>query len=150
MLLKIPTTRTPQGALTFVALIIKILSCNKIFFFMVYDQNYHNCSTLAICYTIIVEHTRRTTPEGYIPKDIYILSYIKKSTKRIFPILFWSRIFRGYNILILGISKYHIHILSFFQLSVPEILGFRGKIFPLARPFLPFMPWFAISLLHRW
>jgi hypothetical protein len=24
----------------------KIVSCNKIFFFMVYDQNYHNCSTL--------------------------------------------------------------------------------------------------------
>jgi hypothetical protein len=46
MLLKIPATRTPQGALKFVALIIKILSCNKNFFFMVYDQNYHNCSTL--------------------------------------------------------------------------------------------------------
>jgi hypothetical protein len=29
MLLKIPATRTPQGALKFVALIIKILSCNK-------------------------------------------------------------------------------------------------------------------------
>jgi hypothetical protein len=43
MLLKIPATRTPKGALKFVALIIKILSCNKIFFFMVYDQNYHNC-----------------------------------------------------------------------------------------------------------
>jgi hypothetical protein len=24
----------------------KIVSCNKNFFFMVYDQNYHNCSTL--------------------------------------------------------------------------------------------------------
>jgi hypothetical protein len=47
MLLKIPATRTPQGALKCVALIIKILSCNKTFFFMVYDQNYHNCSTLA-------------------------------------------------------------------------------------------------------
>jgi hypothetical protein len=33
MLLKIPATRTPQGALKFVALIIKILSCNKNFFF---------------------------------------------------------------------------------------------------------------------
>jgi hypothetical protein len=33
------------------------------------------------------------TPEGYISKDIYILSYIQKSPKRIFPILFWSRIF---------------------------------------------------------
>jgi hypothetical protein len=41
-----PTTRTPQGALKFVALIIKILSCNKKKKFMVYDQNYHNCSTL--------------------------------------------------------------------------------------------------------
>jgi hypothetical protein len=49
MLLKIPATRTPQGALKCMALIIKILSCNKIFFFMVYDQNYHNCSTLATC-----------------------------------------------------------------------------------------------------
>jgi hypothetical protein len=29
MLLKIPAKRTPQGALKFVALIIKILSCNK-------------------------------------------------------------------------------------------------------------------------
>jgi hypothetical protein len=29
MLLKIPTTRTPKGALKFVALIIKIFSCNK-------------------------------------------------------------------------------------------------------------------------
>jgi hypothetical protein len=48
MLLKIPATRTPQGALKFVALIIKILSCNKNFFFMVYDPNYHNCSTLGI------------------------------------------------------------------------------------------------------
>jgi hypothetical protein len=47
MLLKIPATRTPQGALKFVALIIKILSCNKKKYFMVYDQNYHNCSTLA-------------------------------------------------------------------------------------------------------
>jgi hypothetical protein len=33
MLLKIPATRTPQGALKFVALIIKILSCNKKYFF---------------------------------------------------------------------------------------------------------------------
>jgi hypothetical protein len=24
----------------------KIVSCNKNFFFIVYDQNYHNCSTL--------------------------------------------------------------------------------------------------------
>jgi hypothetical protein len=46
MLLKIPATRTPQGGLKFVALIIKILSCNKNFFFMLYDQNYNNCSTL--------------------------------------------------------------------------------------------------------
>jgi hypothetical protein len=53
------------------------------------------------------------TPEGYISKDIYILSYIRKSPKRIFLILFWSRIFWGYNILFLGISKYHIHILSY-------------------------------------
>jgi hypothetical protein len=29
---QIPATRTPQGALKFVALIIKILSCNKNFF----------------------------------------------------------------------------------------------------------------------
>jgi hypothetical protein len=33
MLLKIPATRTPQGVLKFVALIIKILSCNKNLFF---------------------------------------------------------------------------------------------------------------------
>jgi hypothetical protein len=45
MLLKIPATRTPQGALKCVALIIKILSCNKKKKFMVYDQNYNNCST---------------------------------------------------------------------------------------------------------
>jgi hypothetical protein len=32
MQLKIPATRTPQGALKFVALIIKILSCNKNFY----------------------------------------------------------------------------------------------------------------------
>jgi hypothetical protein len=25
----------------------KIVSCNKNFFFMVYDQNYHNCSSLS-------------------------------------------------------------------------------------------------------
>jgi hypothetical protein len=45
MLLKIPATGTLRGALIFVALIVKILSCNikKI---MVYDQNYFNCSTL--------------------------------------------------------------------------------------------------------
>jgi hypothetical protein len=58
------------------------------------------------------------TPEGYISKDIYILSYIQKSPKRIFPILFWSRIFLGYNILLLGISKYHIHILSYILFSM--------------------------------
>jgi hypothetical protein len=46
MLLKIPATRTPRGALIFVALIIKILSCNKKKKFMVYDQNDFNCSTL--------------------------------------------------------------------------------------------------------
>jgi hypothetical protein len=28
--------------------------------------------------------------------------------------------------------------ISFFQRSVPVIFGFRGKIFPLALPFLPF------------
>jgi hypothetical protein len=33
MLLKISATRTPQGALKFMALIIKILSCNKNLFF---------------------------------------------------------------------------------------------------------------------
>jgi hypothetical protein len=32
------------------------------------------------------------TPEGYISKYIYIISYIQKSPKRIFTILFWSRI----------------------------------------------------------
>jgi hypothetical protein len=26
----------------------KIVSCNKNIFFMVYDQNYHNCSTLVL------------------------------------------------------------------------------------------------------
>jgi hypothetical protein len=31
MLLKIPATRTPRRALIFVTLIVKILSCNKIF-----------------------------------------------------------------------------------------------------------------------
>jgi hypothetical protein len=33
------------------------------------------------------------TPEGYISKDIYILSFIQKSAKRIFHNLFWSGIF---------------------------------------------------------
>jgi hypothetical protein len=28
----------------------------------------------------------KQTPEGYISKDIYILSYIQKSPKRIFPV----------------------------------------------------------------
>jgi hypothetical protein len=58
-----------------------------------------------------------TAPEGFISKDIYILSYIQKSAKRIFSILFWSGIFWGYNFLILGISKYHIHILSYILFS---------------------------------
>jgi glucan phosphoethanolaminetransferase (alkaline phosphatase superfamily) len=53
--------------------------------------------------------TLSQTPEGYLSKDIYILSYIQKSAKRIFPILFWCRIFWGYNIQILAISKYNIH-----------------------------------------
>jgi hypothetical protein len=26
----------------------KIVSCNKKFFFLVYDQNYHNCSSLRV------------------------------------------------------------------------------------------------------
>jgi hypothetical protein len=34
-----------RATLKFVALIVKILSCNKNFFFMVYDGNYFNCST---------------------------------------------------------------------------------------------------------
>jgi hypothetical protein len=33
------------------------------------------------------------TPEGYISKDIYIISCIQKAPKWIFPIIFWSRIF---------------------------------------------------------
>jgi hypothetical protein len=37
-----------RAALEFVALIVKILSCNKNFFFMVYDGNYFNCSTLVV------------------------------------------------------------------------------------------------------
>jgi hypothetical protein len=37
-------------------------------------------------------HTNQR-PEGNISKDIYILSYIQKSPKRIFPVLFWSRMF---------------------------------------------------------
>jgi hypothetical protein len=49
MLLKIPATRTPRGALIFVALMVKILSCNKKKkYSMVYDQNYFNCSTLGL------------------------------------------------------------------------------------------------------
>jgi hypothetical protein len=47
MQFKIPATRTPRGALIFVGLIVKIKSCNKKKKFMVYDQNYFNCSTLA-------------------------------------------------------------------------------------------------------
>jgi hypothetical protein len=72
-----------------------------------------------------------TAPEGYISKDIDILSYIQKSPKRIFPILFWSRIFWGYNILFLGISKYHIHILSYILFSAfsARDFGFQRQDF---------------------
>jgi hypothetical protein len=78
------------------------------------------------------------TPEGYISKDIYILSYIQKSPKRIFSILFGSRIFLGYNILFLGISKYHIrlftrgpHILSYILFSTfsARDFGFQRQYF---------------------
>jgi hypothetical protein len=41
----------------------KIVSCNKNFFFMVYDQNYHNCSTLSRhCF----EMTRQVTKTGAV------------------------------------------------------------------------------------
>jgi hypothetical protein len=49
-----------------------------------------------IFFLLLGHHNRERneqTAEGYISKDIYILSYIQKSPKRIFPILFWSRIF---------------------------------------------------------
>jgi hypothetical protein len=51
--------------------------------------------------------TGSQTPEGYISKDIISYPYIPKSPKRIFPITFWRRIFWGYNILILGVSKFY-------------------------------------------
>jgi hypothetical protein len=42
--------------------------------------------------------------------------------------------------------KVECYPISFFQRSVPEVLGLRGKIFPLALPFLPFLPCFAPSI----
>jgi hypothetical protein len=52
------------------------------------------------------------TPEGYLSKDIYPLIYISLNRqKRVYPITFWRRIFWGYNILILGVSKFISYIL---------------------------------------
>jgi hypothetical protein len=45
-------------------------------------------------------------PEGYISKDIYAILISPNRQKRIFPITFWRRIFLGYNILILEVSKF--------------------------------------------
>jgi hypothetical protein len=55
---------------------------------------------------------------------MFILSYIQKSPKRIFPIFFWSRIF-------LCISKYHIHILSYILFSAfsARDFGFQRQYF---------------------
>jgi hypothetical protein len=80
---------------------------------------------------LIGQEKVKQTPEGYISKDIYILSYIQKSPKRNFSILFWSRIFWGYNILFLGISKYHIHILSYILFSTfsARDFGFQRQDF---------------------
>jgi hypothetical protein len=50
-------------------------------------------------------------PEGYISKDIYPILISQSRQKRIFPITFWRKIFWGYNILILGVSKFISYIL---------------------------------------
>jgi hypothetical protein len=51
------------------------------------------------------------TSEGYISKDIYPILISPNRQKRIFPITVWRRIFWGYNILILGVSKFISYIL---------------------------------------
>jgi hypothetical protein len=56
-------------------------------------------------------HIRHRAGRIYIKGYLYPILY-PKIGKRIFPILFWSRIFWGYNVLILVISKYYIHIPS--------------------------------------
>jgi hypothetical protein len=63
MLLKIPATRTPQGALKFVALIIKILSCNKK---KKIHQNYHNCSTLVADIFCEPHETKKTSLKSHL------------------------------------------------------------------------------------
>jgi hypothetical protein len=69
-------------------------------------------------------------------KDIYQRIFIsypisKNLQQRKFPILFWSRIFWGYNILFLGISKYRIHILSYILFSTfsARDFGFQRQDF---------------------
>jgi hypothetical protein len=70
------------------------------------------------------------TPEGYIKGYLYPILYPKISKKDI-SVLFWSRIFWGYNILFLRISKYHIHILSYFLFSAfsARDFGFQRQDF---------------------
>jgi hypothetical protein len=46
------------------------------------------------CSDIDVSHAVYQTPEGYISKDIYILSYIQKSPKRIFLSFFGAGYFK--------------------------------------------------------
>jgi hypothetical protein len=75
MLLKIPATRTLRGALICVALIVKILSCNKKKNLMVYDQNYFYCSTLEQ-YTFKFCSTNSTLPDRkWLVKIISTMSW---------------------------------------------------------------------------
>jgi hypothetical protein len=68
----------------------------------------------------VADGPQTTRPHGHTETAdtgrIYIKGYISypyvpKSPKRIFPITFWRRIFWGYNILILGVSKFISYIL---------------------------------------
>jgi hypothetical protein len=67
----------------------------------------------------------------YIKGYLYPILYPKISKKDICPFLSWSRIFLGYTILFLGISKYHIHILSyiFFSTFSARDFGFQSQDF---------------------
>jgi hypothetical protein len=71
-------------------------------------------------------------PKGYISNDIISYPYIPMSSKRIFPITFWKRIFWGYNILILGVSKFYIlypflELIANFGILFPSNIQFFVK-----------------------
>jgi hypothetical protein len=65
--------------------------CTFSFFKVVSGENPFTIMDLTL--SVAARQNMNQTPEGYISKDIYILSYIQKSPKRIFDILFGSRIF---------------------------------------------------------